>query len=373
MTVLTLSIKHEDVGLWFCFLISSFLHNPLSSRPDSNTIFPRGPFLTSPTRNSLAFSGLQRHLPSLWSLEMSAFGCLCLHPNGQPTHLGRTAGPPHSTTLVRRGCTKVFLRATHLALDVRGWEGTAHRFKWAACLGDRDHTKLKADSTNLGDHALHIYTAPGSKGSPHPHPPAEKFSSQNEAEGDGSLPSLPRGCSEQLGRCLDHLVCAQMEARRAFRHRSPSEWLRAKGKPIYFIKNHRVSYSQTLQLHSHLALGVKLSKTRIVPVLQSSTWNPSMLPRNLQDMAWHSSLHGIWPQASTAIFGCASLGPKQQTPSGFPVWSLSLLHVFLSQHFIQDRGFKKSSICSSDRFSSGLDCSCQLQNIISHCLPDILT
>lgn len=166
-----------------------------------------------------------------------------------------------------------------------------------------------------------FYTAPGSKGSPPPSPPQqEKFSSQNEARRWEFASTLPRGCSEQLGRCLDHLVCAQMGKERAFRHRSPSEWAPgAKEKPICFIKNHRVSYSHDPLTHSHLALGTNFLKLGSFPVTQFPTWNPSMLPRNLQDMAWHSSLHGIWPQGAVHCHLWLCIPPGPQTANSLRI------------------------------------------------------
>lgn len=88
----------------------------------------------------------------------------------------------------------------------------------------------------------------------------------------------------------------------------------------------------------------------------------------------------IWPdipasmgsdptEPSTAIFGHTSLqAPKQQTPSGFPAPVPLSPPCFPLTAFHPGPWIQKSSICSSARFSSGLDCSCQFQNSISHCL-----
>lgn len=139
-------------------------------------------------------------------------------------HLGRTAGPPHSTTLVKKDHTKMFLQAQPTLPWMCGGGRGQHRFKWAACLGDRDHTKLKADSTNLGTMPCTFYTAPGSRFTPTlPPPQQEKFSSQNEARRWEFAITLPRVAQSSWADVLDHLVCAQMGKERAFRHRSPSE------------------------------------------------------------------------------------------------------------------------------------------------------
>lgn len=71
-----------------------------------------------------------------------------------------------------------------------GGEGTAHQFKWAACLGDRHHIKLKADSHKpRRPSPAHFTLRLAQKVHPHPHPPARKTLQPKTRQGDGSLPS----------------------------------------------------------------------------------------------------------------------------------------------------------------------------------------
>lgn len=187
-------------GFDFVFLISSFsLHNPLSSRPDSNTIFPRGTFPDfSNQKQSCLFWASRAPAPPSDLLKCPPLVVCVSIQTGSRHHLGRTAGPHTAPPLVRRGCTKMFLQAQPtLPWMCGGGEGTTHRFKWAACLGDRDHTKLKADSHKpRGPCPAHFTLRLAQKVHPHPHPPSKKNSPAKTRQGDGSLPSHYPGVAQ---------------------------------------------------------------------------------------------------------------------------------------------------------------------------------
>ena len=97
----------------------------------------------------------------------------------------RHTAPPR----VRGGCTEMFFLAQPTFPCMSGGgEGTAHRFKWAACLDDRHHTKLKADSHKPRRLSpAHFTLRLAQKVHPHPHPPARKTLQPKTRQGDGSL------------------------------------------------------------------------------------------------------------------------------------------------------------------------------------------
>lgn len=145
---------------------------------------------------------------------------------------------------------------------------------------------------------------------------------------------------------------------------------RSKRKPIYFIKNHRVSYSHDPPTHSHLWLsGTNFLKLGSFPVLNPLLGTLQCF-QEPSGYVQHSSLHGGSDPKERPLPSLAVIPLEPQT--------LNSLRIPRSGPFLSSRfpltalhpgpWIQKSSICSSDRFSSGLDCSCQLQNSISHCL-----
>lgn len=163
-------------------------------------------------------------------------------------------------------------------------------------------------------------------------------------QGDGGLLSHYLGLISAAGADIQFIFfCAQMDKEGAFRCRWPSEQVPvAKEKPIYFRKNRSISYCNDLPNHPRLAPRTIFLKLKSFPVTHFPTQNPSMLSQSLQDLAWHSRLHGIWPHRPVHchLLPRTSRPLNSELPQDSPAWSLSLLYTSLSQHFIQDHGFR---------------------------------
>ena len=226
--------------------------------------------------------------------------------------------------------------------------------------------------TNLGDYPLHILLCAWLKRfTPTLIPQQEKLSSQKRGKEMGVCCHVTRGLFGAAGQMFwSSCLCpdGQGEGLQA----QVSIWVSSRGKREADLlwKEPQRDYSHDPPTHPHLALRTIFLKLGSFPVTQSPTWNSSVHPRNLQDMAWHSSLHGIWPHRPVHchLQPCTPPGPQTANSLRIPRSGPLSPPPFSRTAFHPGLWIQKSSICSSTRFSSGLDCSCQLQNSIKHCL-----